>query len=163
MTLKPWIPALLAAALAACSQPPPPGPDTTEADVAAIRANSDRFLEAFNAQDVTGLDDLFLEDAIELPVDAPASVGREAILASSAAYYDTYAASQTATTEEISVLGDVALAWGTWESTETPKAGGSTVVNRGKWMEVYRRDADGSWKTWRWIWNRDAPVAPAGG
>ena len=61
------------------------------------------------------------------------------------------------------MLGDVALAWGTWESTETPKAGGSTVVNRGKWMEVYRRDADGSWKTWRWIWNRDAPEAPAGG
>ena len=119
-------------------------------------------LEAFNAGDVTGLDNLFMDDAIELPVDAPPNVGRAAILAASAAYYEANAASQTATTEEISVMGDVAVAWGTWEVTETPDAGGPTAVNHGKWMEVYRRDVDGAWKTWRWMWNRDTPEATAG-
>lgn len=159
-----WLLALFTAPLVACAAPPPPPPpDTTEADVAAIRAIGDRFLEAFNARDASRLDGLFADDAVELPVDAPPNVGREAILAASGAYYESFELSQTATTEEITVLGDVAYAWGTWEVNETPAAGGDTKVNRGKWMEIYRRQADGTWKTSRWIWNRDTPTAPTGG
>jgi len=56
--------------------------------------------------------------------------------------------------DEVTVLGDLAVTRGTWSVTETPKAGGETVERHGKWFTVQRRQADGSWKTWRWMWNQ---------
>ena len=35
---------------------------------------------------------------------------------------------------------------GTFAGTVTPKAGSEPVQVKGKWMAVYKRQADGSWK-----------------
>jgi len=153
----------LATALAACAEPPPPPPpDTTEAHIAAIRAVSDRFLVAYNAQDMAAFEAFYTDDAIALGPDGPAATGKDAILALQAAGFEQYDAVQTATTDEVSVFGDHALAWGTWEETQTPKVGSPAELLRGKWLVIYRRQADDSWKTWRWMCNRDQSTPPAG-
>lgn len=155
-------PIALMVALAACTQAPVPVPDTSEADEAAIRASSDAFLAGFNAGDVTAMADLYAEDAIAIPPDGPPTEGRDAILQSLSEYFELFTATQTATTDEIILRGDLAVARGTWSSRETPKAGGEEVTRNGKWMEVQRRQADGSWKVWRWMWNQESAAAPQG-
>lgn len=152
----------LAAALAACAEPsPPPPPDTTEADIAAIRADSDRFLVAYNAQDLAAFEAFYTDDAIALVPEGPPVTGKDAVIALQAAGFEHYDAVQTSTTDEVAVFGDHALAWGTWEETQTPKAGGPEELLKGKWLVVYKRQPDGSWKTWRWMWNQDTSAPPS--
>jgi ketosteroid isomerase-like protein len=56
------------------------------------------------------------------------------------------------TTEDVLVAGDVAVETGTIDSRVQPK-GGSEVNDRGKYMTVWKRQADGSWKIARDIYN----------
>jgi ketosteroid isomerase-like protein len=123
-----------AVALAACMQTPAPPPDTTEADAAAIRAQTDQFLAGFNAGDAAALGGLYAEDAIQMPPDGPANEGREAIVQSL-----------------------------TWNVRQTPKAGGAEQVRNGKWLVLNQRQADGSWKVWRWMWNEEGAASQGGG
>ena len=157
-----WLSIVPVVSLAACTQAPPPPPDTTEADEAAILASSDAFLAAFNAADLAVMAELYAEDAVAISPDGPPTEGRDAIVQSLADYFSLFTAEQTATTTEVSVHGDVAVARGTWSVRETPKAGGDEQVRNGKWLEVQKRQADGTWKVWRWIWNQETATAAPG-
>jgi ketosteroid isomerase-like protein len=101
---------------------------------------------------------MMADDAIEMPPDGPALVGRDAIVQAMTDYFNEFTATQTATTDEVSVHGDLAVMHGTWTVTEEPKAGGESQTRSGKWLEVLRRQADGSWKTWRWMWNQQSAM-----
>ena len=41
--------------------------------------------------------------------------------------------------------------------TFTPEAGGEPIRGIGKWMDIYKRQPDGSWKIYRGIYNSDLP------
>ncbi len=143
--------------LATCTPAPAPQVDTSAEDEAALRASGDNFLAAWNAADVAALGSLLADDAIEMPPDGPALRGRDAIMQGMRDYFEQFTATQTAETDEISIHGDIAVLHGTWTVTETPRAGGEAQTRSGKWMDVQRRQADGSWKTWRWMWNQPGP------
>lgn len=149
-------------ALAACAQPAPEPVDTSAADEAAIRAHTDQFLSAWNAADVAGFDGMYTDDAVLLQPDGPVTVGREAILQAFTDYFNEFDAEQAAVVDEVEVSGDIAYSRGTWSLTQTPKAGGDPQARNGKWSNVVRRQADGSWKVWRWMWNEEgaAPGSP---
>ena len=134
-------------ALTACAPPAPPAEDTSEADLATLRASSDVFVTAWNAADVDAIAATIAEDAIEMQPDGPPVEGREAIAQAMRDYFSEFDAVQTSTTDEVQLLGDLAVLRGTWNVTETPKAGGDTVERSGKWFTVQRRDEDGTWKS----------------
>ena len=147
----------LAVVLAACTPPPPP--DTSEAD-RAVLGSAGAFLTAWNAADVATMAGMYADDAIELVPDGPPNVGRDAILKGAADYFAQFTATQTATVDEVNLHGDLAVTRGTWTVRETPKTGGAEQTRHGKWIVVHKRDTDGTWRTWRWMWNEDraAPV-----
>jgi ketosteroid isomerase-like protein len=67
-----------------------------------------------------------------------------------------------ATVDEVAVWGDVGMARGTWQMSATAQKGNAKpVATRGKWIVIARRQADGSWKNWRHMWNEDRSAAPA--
>jgi ketosteroid isomerase-like protein len=140
----------LAAAVAACTPAPAPTADTAEADAAAIRTVSADWIAAYNAADA---------DVIMLAPDRQPLMGPEAVVQRHREFFDEFSATQTSTVDEVTVFGDVAFARGTWNTRQTPKAGGAEQVRNGKWMELYRRQPDGSWKTWRWMWTEDRSSA----
>jgi uncharacterized protein (TIGR02246 family) len=152
---------ILVMAFAACTQTPAPA-DTSEADAAAIRQAGDQWIASFNAGDADALGLTYTEDAVSLPPEGPPVVGREAIVQGLRDMFSQFAATQTATVDEVAVFGDVAMARGTWSTRQTPKAGGAEEVRSGKWMELQKRQADGSWKTWRWMWNLEPTGGAAG-
>lgn len=149
--------------LAGCTQtmPETAEPDTSEADAAAIESMIDEFIVAWNAGDVASLAGTYAEDAIQMPPEGPALEGRAAIIQSMEDFLSEFSATQTATMDEVSVHGDIAFARGTWNVRQTPEAGGAEEVRNGKWMEIYRRKADGSWEVWRWIWNQEEAESEA--
>lgn len=141
--------------LAACAQEQPPV--DTSADVAAIRAWVDQFVDAWNRGDKAAISPLVAQDAVLMQPDGPPHQGRAAILATMGEPFDFTMVQQSATTDEVVVIGDYAYGRGTWKLDPTPAAGPDVQPANGKWSVVFKRGADGAWEVWRWMWNQPAP------
>ena len=129
-----------------------------EADIAAIKALLDDFDVAVNAGDSEGLvAKNYAEDAVRMPFDEPMLRGKAAILAWFKKGAEQYTWQLDNVAEDIQVDGDLAYTRGTASGTRTLKAGGESFNIQSKWMAVYKRQADGSWKVIADIFNRDNP------
>lgn len=63
-------------------------------------------------------------------------------------------------TDDFLVSGDLAIQSGTYAWTVAPKKGKETKDN-GKYVSVWQKQADGSWKMIRDIFNTDVPLPAA--
>ena len=153
--------AFLLLAPSACTQPP--APDTSEADISAIRGITDQFDEAINAGDFQAVADLYHENAIRMPAEAPAQIGKAAILEWFRLERGQFEIEIDNIVREAEVFGDWGFARGDATGTLTARDGSGTRVIDSKWMSVSRRMADGSWKIHRDIYNRNVPaLSPEG-
>jgi len=128
------------------------------ADVATIKAMAVAWGPAITAGDAAALTEQFADGAIRLPPNGPIQVGKEAILSSLRAFLDLYSVEEVDVAEDVRVVGDLAFARGTGASKSTPKVPGAAIIDdKGKWVSVYRRQSDRSWKIIVDIWNSDLP------
>ena len=127
----------------------------SEADRTAIRQGCQDFAKLMNAKDWKGAAALYAEDAIVLPPNQAAVQGRAAIQASLEGF-PPFSNFQVQTLE-IEGRGDLAYERGTNSLTVTP-AGAAPIEDRGKYVAIWRKQADGSWKILRDIWNSDLPL-----
>jgi ketosteroid isomerase-like protein len=117
----------------------------------------DEFLKAYHAGDAATLAASFDQNAVQLPPNEPAVLGREAIRRRYQAQFDRFECELAATTEELEVTGYWSFAWGFYKIKLTPKDGGSTLQDNGKYLAVFRRDDNGSWKFARDMFSSDNP------
>jgi len=67
-----------------------------------------------------------------------------------------------ATKVEVAKAGDLAYVSGTYEQLMTD-ASGNPAKDRGKYVEIFKKQTDGTWKVIVDIWNSDLPApAPSG-
>ena len=147
--------------LAACTRAP--APNTTEADTATIRAITDHFVAAWNRGDTAALAPLVAGDIILMQPDGPSNVGRDAVLHTMAQGYNIAVMQQTAKVDEVTVSGGYGYAFGSWNVNPKPGASADVQARHGKWSALYKRQADGAWQLWRWMWNQDGAPLAAGG
>jgi len=135
----------------------------SEADRTAIRQADETDMKMMNAKDWKGDLALYTEDAIELPPNQAALQGKAAIQAGDEAFppFSNFQEQSL----EIEGQGDLAYDRGTYSMTVTPP-GAAPIEDRGKYLAIWRKQADGSWKTSHLIYNSDlplpAPETPAG-
>ena len=60
--------------------------------------------------------------------------------------------------DEVQATGDWAFERGRYEITLAPKAGDAPMDDTGKYITIYQRQSNGSWKIARDIWNSDQPL-----
>jgi uncharacterized protein (TIGR02246 family) len=145
---------LLLLALAACQAPSGP---SAEADIAAIRAVSDARAEAFCQGNAQGIAAHFSEDAFLMAPGTPSLRGPAAVAAYYQQLFDQYAYTGLRSGyEAVEVDGDLAFGRGFAELALLPRSGGDTLRSRAKYLNILRRQPDGSWKTTHDIWNGDA-------
>jgi uncharacterized protein (TIGR02246 family) len=132
-----------------------------EADSAATRqaleANNVRFSEAFMRGDASALASQYANDAVLMLSNAPAVEGGEAIKQAFMQFLSTVSVPAfKVVTHDVIISEDMAIERGTYEMTMHPKSGtGADVVDKGKYLTVWERQADGSWKIIRDISNSD--------
>ena len=142
---------LLAALAFALSVATPAWPaGLSEADKAALRDMTKRYVSTALAADWDGWANLLTSDAAFLPPNGPALEGRPAIRTWVIAF--TGMATFTATPDEIDGSDRVAYARGTYAFTMKPTAK-TQGSDTGKWLTIYQRQSDGSWRIRRNIWN----------
>jgi len=147
------------ATLVGCA-PAPAVATGTNADEAAIRQTLARVAQQINQGDL-GFVDVFAKDAVVIAPSAPDIVGFDAIRAMYAGLLEKAALEVHFSTEEIVVAGGLAYEHGTYTLKITDKASGKTLQDvKNKHVHILKRQADGSWKTWRMMVNAAEP-APA--
>jgi len=149
---------------AGCQQaPPPPAPDTHDADVKAIRDVETAWAQAFAAKDLDKVMAFYADDATVFFADAPVIKGTAAIKAALKPALEDKNFSFTSAPDKVDVAksGDLGYSQGAYTATFTDPKTKKVLMGKGKSVTVYRKQADGSWKVVADIGNEDAPPAPA--
>ncbi len=152
--LTAWVAFGWAKAPAAAAQAAPEVAAATKAITAANVA----FLAAMKKGDATGASASYAADAIIMMPGEPAWKGHAAIVKGLQGFLGSVTMKQGAShTEDVMVRGDLAVETGWFEWTLQPK-GGAPVTDKGKYLTVWKRQADGGWKILRDINNSDLPA-----
>lgn len=141
---------VLLASLSACSQP------MSSADQvrASISETWNRFTTAWLAGDAnTATSAFFTVDAINTVPEAPESRSRDAI---NTDFGNFHKSNKVTTidqrTEELEVAGDLAYERGTFTQTIQAQEG-ATQTQHSRYLAVWKRQPDGSWKCHRFLFN----------
>jgi uncharacterized protein (TIGR02246 family) len=129
--------------------------DTRAADESAIRDLDAQWAKAAAAKDVDAAVGYYSDDASLLAPNEPIASDKQSIRTvwSSMLGSDT-SLNWQASKVEVARSGDLAYVMGVYQLTTTdPKA--KPVADRGKFVEVWKKQADGNWKTVADIFNSD--------
>jgi ketosteroid isomerase-like protein len=143
--------------IAGCNSAPPPV--DTKAVEDAVRAADVAWSKAAGAMDVAATNSYYADDAVVMPPNMPVVTthdGTQKAWASMLVPGNSLA--WTPSTVTAAGSGDMAFVQGTYTaSMKGPD--GKTMPDTGKYLEVWKKQADGSWKAVDDIWNSDMPVA----
>src|SRR5215467_719467 len=130
---------VLISAMIACT--PAGGPPQTPAksnvaeDSKAISKLRDEFAAAWKAGDAERVANAYANDAVVLPQNGAAVIGKSAILALNKGFFDQYAPSNfELSSDEVHVTGEGACVRGSYKFMATPKAGGPPINDQGKYI-----------------------------
>ena len=116
---------------------------------------------AAGAKDVGKTVSFYSEDAFVMPPNAPADTTKEAIRKGWQVLLGSpgLVISWKTTKVEVANSGDLACLSGTYEVTMNDTSG-KPINDRGKYLAVWEKQADGKWKCGADIWNSDLPATP---
>ena len=135
-------------------------PDNRAIDAAYIRDLDAQWSKTAAAHDLNGTLSYYSDDAVLLPPNAPVANTKDAIRAIwaelTAPGVDI---SWQASKVEVAKSGDLAYSIGTYTlAMQDPE--GKLISDKGKFMEVWKKQSDGKWKTVADTYNSDLPVQP---
>jgi ketosteroid isomerase-like protein len=117
--------------------------------------------EASNSQNLDVLVDHYEDGGTILAANWPAATGSDAIREYFLALWadTTVRVELDGEAEEVHISGDLAILRGTAQARVTPSDGSESWANTSRFVEVYRRQADGSWKSLWDIWNSPLSIS----
>ena len=132
---------------------------TSATDEATLRKLDDEWSRAVGSRDVEKTISYYTDDAIVMPPNIPTLTGKEPIrsLWNSMLDSPSFTGGWKATKVEVARSGDLAYVSGTYEFTEKDESG-KPLTDKGKYLEVWRKQADGNWKCVADMFNSDLPA-----
>jgi uncharacterized protein (TIGR02246 family) len=111
----------------------------SEADLKAIDRVRDAHVAALNAGDAQAWAAQFTAEAVQMPPNAPANVGRPKIASWSQAFLDQFRVQFALAVDEVRILGGWAIESGSYTINLSVKAGGPPMQDIGKYITIYQR------------------------
>jgi uncharacterized protein (TIGR02246 family) len=133
--------------------------DTRAADENALKTLDREWSKAAGAKDVDKTVSYYSDDAIVLPPNSPALTGKQQIhsMWKSMLGAPGFSGGWNVTKVEVARSGDLAYLTGNYEITEND-ASGKPQTDKGKYLEVWKKQADGSWKCVVDMFNTNLPA-----
>lgn len=152
LTMSGW--ALVGVALiAGCGQRA--SADLTDADRAAIAAAADSMAALANSGNLSGWGGFLTASAEQLPPNADAIVGHAAVVEAMKAFPPV--SGVRLIQDEVDGTNELAFVKGRYEMTVTPP-GAAPVADRGKYLEIWRKQPDGRWLIDRDMYSSSLPI-----
>jgi uncharacterized protein (TIGR02246 family) len=157
---------LLAAIVTGCAPvptPPAAPPDTHDADVKAIKDLEATWVQNFASKDPDKIAAVYADDASVMITDMPVINGIPAAKTALKSMVADKNFSITFASDKVDVAksADIAYSQGTYTMTSTNPKTKKPATDKGKYVTVFKKQADGSWKVVADIFNSDGPAAPA--
>jgi uncharacterized protein (TIGR02246 family) len=157
---------LMLAVVASCSSSASPSSNAQAADEAAIDAAMQRYVADIRSNDATKIASWWTEDAVYIERAAPTVRGRaelEALL--KRILTDAKVTDVSVEKDEVTVTGDLAYFLGGYREVLQPRQG-PVLDNRGRFLFIWKRQGDGTWKIARSVATepaQDSVAAPSRG
>ncbi|NIR48358.1 SgcJ/EcaC family oxidoreductase [candidate division KSB1 bacterium] len=130
-------------------------------DVAAVReaieAEDAKFVEAFNQGDAAGVAALYTDDATLLPPNSEMIQGKQGVQEFWNEGFQMGLKEVSLTTVDVGGSGDTAYEIGKYRIKIQP-TGQEGMSDSGKYVVVWKQQADGTWKLHVDIWNSSMPI-----
>jgi ketosteroid isomerase-like protein len=155
-----FVPLLLVSA--AC-QTQPAAPDTRATDESALKMLDSYWSQAAATKDVDKTVSYYSDDAIVMPPNSPTTTGKEPIHALWKGILGApgFVGGWKPLKVEVARSSDLGYVSGSYEFTEND-ASGKPITDKGKYVEVWKKQTDSGWKCVVNIFNSDLP-SPAFG
>src|ERR1700741_4668478 len=140
------------------------GTSDTRADEATLRKLDDEWSKAAGSRDVEKTISYYSDDAIVMPPNIPTLTGKEPIRTLWKSMLDSpdFSGGWKVTKVEVARSGDLAHVSGNYEFNQKDD-NGKPITDKGKYLEVWKKQADGSWKCVADMFNSDMPSGGGGG
>jgi uncharacterized protein (TIGR02246 family) len=122
----------------------------------AIMQGNARLTEAYNRGDVAAVAAMYTDDAVLLPPNFQMLEGRQAIQNFWALARQIGIRDLSLKTGRVEERGDAAWETGVYTLKIQPE-GAAPIEDKGKYVVVWKRAGDGSWRLAVDIWNTDSP------
>jgi uncharacterized protein (TIGR02246 family) len=157
---KPHFPfVLIASALLLNSCGPAVVPDTLAADEAAIRTLDEQWSAAAAQNDLEKTVAFYADDAVLLAPNSPIATDKKAIRDSWAGLLGpNTAVSWKVSKVEVAKAGDLGYLYGSYQLTIRDPKGGPAMNDKGKIVEIWKKQADGKFKCIVDTYNSDIPM-----
>ena len=155
-----WLISALAL-LAGCSQSPTPAVAHRESDVNLLRKAQEAAIEAFVSRNADHMVSAYSADASLMFTNSPILQGQDLKTTIRALAADPNFSIQFTTDRvEVAKSGEIGYTRGTYTMTMSDRDTKKVLREKGKYVTIYSRQADGSWKMMEDINNADAPAIP---
>ena len=145
--------ATAAGVLSACAVPAATPATATAEDVAAVEnVITSSYQGAVNSHDAAAYANLYLDDVLWAPPNAPNASSKEAIQTAVQGLFDTFSFEVELTPDEVEVMGDFAYVLGQAQGNLTPRNGDPVRPIHFMMLWLLKKQPDG-WKIARQVWN----------
>jgi len=157
---------LLTLAIACSTAPPPAPPENLAADVQAVKDIETAWVREYAAKDLEKGAAHYADNASLMIANMPILSGKEAIHGALKELLadPNFSLNFQAVKAEASKSGDLVYTEGTYTMTislDPKKPKGKVISDKGKYLTIYQKQADGSYKAIEDINNSDLPMPPA--
>jgi uncharacterized protein (TIGR02246 family) len=138
-----------------------PAPDSREADARALRDGEiTAFVNDWGGKDATRISAHFTDDGNVTVPNSPVMTGKDAIGKGmkDALADPNWSLKLQPVQTEVSNGRDLGYTRGTYVLTATDPASQRVATERGRFVTIFRKEADGSWKAVQHISNAEAPA-----
>jgi uncharacterized protein (TIGR02246 family) len=135
-------------------------PDTREADIKAVKDAEAAWVKDVATKDVDKFASYYSDDASVLMPNAPIINGKDNIKAALKPMLadPNFALTFQSTRAEASKGGDLVYTVGTYSMTMSAPKVKKPITDKGKYLTVFKKQADGSWKAVADMINSDMPA-----
>ena len=128
--------------------------DLSNPDVKAIVQIAADFAKALEDEDLDTVVGFYSPDVMKMSPGGPTQIGNEGVKQSWQKYMTEFRGRLSVRFEEVTIFGDFAYDRATYTLISTPKAGGDSIVTKGRVSEIVRKEG-GAWKSFRVLVNVD--------
>jgi len=135
-----------------------------EADIKSLRDVEIAEEQAWSSRDLEKVLSFYADDATLMYPNMAPVAGKDAIRAYEKQFFAdlSFAIQYQITGVEVAQSGDLGYTQGTFTDTMTDPRTGRVVTDRGKWLTVRKKQADGNWKIVRDTYSSDLPLPNPG-
>jgi uncharacterized protein (TIGR02246 family) len=148
-----------------CQRTQQVAPRSHEADISSLREVEIAEEQAWTSKDLEKAVSFYADDATYMYPNAPAIVGKDGIRAYIKPIFadPAYSCQTQIAKVDVAQSGDLGYTQGTYNNCIwTNPSNGKTMNDRGKWLNVRKKQSDGSWKIVQDTFSSDLPLSNSG-